>query len=357
MSRRRVGVAAAVVGVVAAGAAAGVALERRAVGRARSAPDPYEDEVFGSLHTAGRTVLADDGVPLHVEVDGDADAALTIVFVHGFTLSMDCWHFQRRDLKGLARLVFYDQRSHGASGRSPRHHATIDQLGRDLHAVLQAVAPRGPVVLVGHSMGGMTLLALADQRPELFAPLADGGRIVGVALVGTAAGAFAETIFGIPGFIGRAVRPVAPGAIRAANRRAHLLEQGRRAGSDIAFLLTRKLSYGGDVPPSLVAFMEHMVAATPVEVMTEFFDTFLRHDKLEALDVLNRIPTLILCGDDDKLTPVHNSHQMAEEVPDAELVVVPGAGHMVMLERPSVVNSALRRLVERAAVEPRAAIA
>ena len=354
MSRRRAGVAAAVVGVVAAGAAAGVALERRAVGRARSAPDPYADEPLGSLHTAGRTVYADDGVPLHVEVEGDENAALTVVFVHGFTLSMDCWHFQRRDLAGLARMVFYDQRSHGASGRSSREHATIDQLGRDLGTVLSAVAPRGPVVLVGHSMGGMTLLALADQCPELFA---EDGRVVGVALVGTAAGAFAETIFGIPGVIGRAVRPIAPGAIRAASRRAALLEQGRRAGSDIAFLLTRRLSYGGDVPPSLVAFMERMVAATPVEVMTEFFDTFLEHDKLAALGTLKAVPTLILCGDEDKLTPVHNSHVMAEALPDAELVVVPGAGHMVMLERPSLVNAALRRLVERAGARRRAATA
>jgi pimeloyl-ACP methyl ester carboxylesterase len=354
VSRRRVGLAAAVIGVVAAGTAAGVALERRAVGRARSAPDPYADEPFGSLHTAGRTVYADDGVPLHVEIEGDDAAPLTIVFVHGFTLSMDCWHFQRRDLAGAGRLVFYDQRSHGASGRSPREHATIDQLGRDLGTVLSAVAPRGPVVLVGHSMGGMTLLALADQHPQLYA---DGGRIVGVALVGTAAGAFAETIFGIPGVLGRAVRPIAPGAIRVVNRRAALVEQGRRAGSDIAFLLTRRLSYGGDVPPSLVAFMERMVAATPVEVMTEFFDTFLQHDKLAALGALKDLPTLILCGDEDKLTPVHNSHVMAEALPDAELVVVPGAGHMVMLERPSLVNAALRRLVERAGARPRAATA
>jgi pimeloyl-ACP methyl ester carboxylesterase len=192
-------------------------------------------------------------------------------------------------------------------------------------------------------MGGKTLLALADRHPELFAE-----RIVGVALVGTAAGAFAETIFGIPGVVGRALRPVAPGVVRAANRRAQLLEQGRRAGSDVAFLLTRRLSYGGNPPPSLVAFMEHMIASTSVEVMTEFFDTFLDHDKLEALQVLASVETVILCGDKDMLTPVKNSHVMADALPDAELVVVPGAGHMVMLERPAVVNGACRRLFARA---------
>jgi pimeloyl-ACP methyl ester carboxylesterase len=346
VSRRRYGIAAAVAGVAAAGVAAGVAAERRVVGRERRGPDRFADEAFGSLHTAGRTVMAADGVPLHVEVLGDEAAPVTIVFPHGFTLSMDCWHFQRQALDGVGRLVFYDQRSHGASGRSPREHSTVDQLGDDLRVVLDAVAPDGPVVLVGHSMGVMTILALADRQPELF-----GSRVVGVALVSTAAGAFAETIFGIPGVVGRVLRPVAPGVVRAANRRASLLESGRRTGSDFAYLLTRQLSFGGPVPPSLVDFMERMVAHTPVEVMTEFFDTFLSHDKLAALDVLAKVETLILCGAKDRLTPPHNSQVMADALPDAELQIVPGAGHMVILERPAVVNAALRRLVDRATAD------
>jgi pimeloyl-ACP methyl ester carboxylesterase len=343
VNRRRIGIGAAVAAAIAASAAAGVAVQRRAVGRARRVPDPYADEPFGSLHTAGRTVVADDGVNLHVEVGGGGSAELTIVFVHGFTLSMDCWHFQRRDLADLGRLAFFDQRSHGASARGPREHATIDQLGDDLRAVLDTVTPTGRVVLVGHSMGGMAVLALADRHPELF-----GSRVAGVALIGTAAGAFAETIFGIPGVVGRSLRPVAPGVIRAANRRAQLLERGRRAGSEIAFMLTRRLGFGPDAPPSLVAFLERMLADTPVEVMTEFFDTFLSHDKLAALDVLADLPVLVLCGADDALTPVKNSHLMADALTDAELVVVPDAGHMVMLERADVVNDALRRLVARA---------
>jgi pimeloyl-ACP methyl ester carboxylesterase len=343
VNRRRAGLLAVAAATVAAGAATGVAAQRRVVGRARSAPDPYADEAFGSLHSSPREVRADDGVALHVEVDGADQAPPTVVFVHGFTLSLDCWHFQRRDLGDLGRLVFYDQRSHGASGRSPREHATIDQLGKDLFTLLQEVVPTGPVVLVGHSMGGMTVLALADQHPEIF-----GDRIVGVALVGTAAGAFAETIFGIPGVVGRALRPVAPGVIRAANHRAALLERGRKAGSDVAFLLTRQLSYGDNAPPSLVAFMERMLAGTSVEVMTEFFDTFLSHDKLDALDVLRGVETLVLCGDRDRLTPPHNSEAMAAALPDAEFVLVRGAGHMVMLEQADTVNAAIRRLVGRA---------
>jgi pimeloyl-ACP methyl ester carboxylesterase len=340
----RIGLAAA--GALVAGVAGGLAVQRRVAGRARSGPDRYADEDFSARRGATTVVVADDGVPLQVEIDEAAPSRVgepTIVFVHGFTLTMDCWHFQRRDLADVGRLVFYDQRSHGGSGRSPRDHATIDQLGEDLRVVLDAVAPSGPVVLVGHSMGGMSILALADRHPELFGP-----RVVGVALLSTAAGAFAETLFGLPGVVGRALRPIAPGVIRAVNRRADLIEQGRRQSGALAFVLVRRFAYGSEVPPSLVTFVERMIAGTPVEVMTEFFDTFLSHDKLQALPALAPVASLVLCGSDDLLTPPHNSQLIADALPDSELVVVPDAGHLVMLEHPEVVDAALRRLVDRA---------
>ena len=99
-----------------------------------------------------------------------------MVFVHGFCLNLDCWHFQRAAYRGLVRTVYYDQRSHGRSGRSDREHADIDQLGRDLKQVIDQVAPDGPVVLVGHSMGGMSIVALAEQFPELIGDRVDRRR-------------------------------------------------------------------------------------------------------------------------------------------------------------------------------------
>ena len=121
-----------------------------------------------------------------------------MVFCHGFALTQETWHYQRRDLGDVGRLVFYDQRGHGRSGWGDREHANIDQLGRDLRRVVDAAAPTGPVVLIGHSMGGMTIMALADQAPELF-----GDRIVGVALLSTSAGKLAEVGFGAPAAIAR----------------------------------------------------------------------------------------------------------------------------------------------------------
>jgi pimeloyl-ACP methyl ester carboxylesterase len=341
--RRKAGAAALAAGAVGAAAAGVLAAERRAVGRARRQPDPFTDEPFFGLHTEGIDVLASDGVTLHVEVDGDKAAPLTVVFAHGFTLRMDAWHFQRRDLGDAARLVFYDQRSHGASGRSRSENCTIDQLGRDLYAVLQAVAPSGPVVLVGHSMGGMTILALADQHPELF-----GDRVVGVALVSTSTGEIAKTIVGLPGWASRAISPVVPQVARLVRRRATLLERNRRVGTDFAYIVTRYLSFGPEVPASLVDFMEKMLTSTSIEVMSEFFDTFLSHDKLKALDVLCDIPVLISCGTEDVLTPLAHSEVMAQALPRAELQVIEGAGHMAKIDRYPAVNGALRRLFARA---------
>jgi pimeloyl-ACP methyl ester carboxylesterase len=343
IGRRALQLAALAGGAATATAAGAVALERRAVGRARSLPDPYADEPFGALHTEGLDVLTADGVTLHVEVDGDLDAPLTIVFIHGFTLSMDAFHFQRRDLGDLGRCVFYDQRSHGASGRSGPAQCTIDQLGDDLLAVLQAVAPDGPVVLVGHSMGGMTILALADRHPELF-----GDRIVGAGLLSTSTGDLAKTIVGVPGWASRAIAPTVPQLARIIRRRAVSLERNRELGGDLAFVITRYLSFGPPVAPSLVVFMERMLLHTPIQVMADFFDTFLSHDKLKALDVLRDVPVLISCGDRDTLTPAAHSELMAAALPDAELQVLAGAGHMAKIDRFGEVNDALRRLVTRA---------
>jgi len=346
---KRGAVVAAAAGVVAAGAVVGLAAERYAVGRSfRTAEDPEADEPFGDLRGTVVPVRSSDGVDLRVEVDGPAARSatpppVTVVFCHGLALSQDSWHYQRRDLSDLGRLVFWDHRGHGRSGRGTPEGAGIDQLGRDLHAVLEATAPTGPVVLVGHSMGGMTVMALADARPELF-----GDRVVGVALVATSPGRLAEVTFGVPAAAGRALRRAAPRALAALNRRPGLVAQGRHLGHDIEFVLTKRYSFATDVPPSLVQFVQRMHDQTPLDVLAELFPAFDAHDKLEALDVLNGVETLIMAGERDLMTPADHSREMVEQVPGAELVILPDAGHLMMLEHHDVVTDHLRDLVERA---------
>ncbi|MGB8650567.1 MAG: alpha/beta hydrolase [Mycobacteriales bacterium] len=352
--RRRVGLIGGIAGAVTVGAAAGLAAERYAIGRSRLAPDPERDEPFFRLPSDRvRRVVADDGVPLHVEEVGPERAGVTVVFCHGYTEQLAVWHYQRQALaaEGLGKLVFWDQRSHGRSGRSAHEHATIDWLGRDLRAVLDACAPTGRVVLVGHSMGGMTIMALAEQHPELF-----GGRVVGVALISTSTGRLASVTFGLPAAFSGVNRVVLPWVTRGMRGRPEVFERGRRLGTDLAFLATRRGAFGStDVSPALVELVEKMVADTPVDVIAEFYDTFVNHDKLAALAVLSKVETLVLVGSKDVVTPVEHSRTIAAEVPEAQLVVVEGAGHMVQLERAPLVTLHLRALVRRAARSRRSA--
>ena len=337
----------AALGVVAVGAAVGLSAERYAVGRTRLRPDPEAREPFFAL-PADRTrrVVADDGVPLHVEEVGPSDAPLTVVFLHGYVQEMAGWHYQRIALAqdNPGRLVFYDHRAHGRSGRGRPESATIDQLGRDLLTVLDAVVPRGPVVLVGHSMGGMTIMALADARPDLF-----GSRIVGVALLSTSTGKLAELTFGLPSVLRPLSKLTLPWLSRGVRRRPEPFETGRRLGSDLSFVFARYAGFGDrEVSPALVTLVEQMAANTPIDVIAEFHDTFTTHDKLAAIGVLDQVETLILVGSKDLITPEDHSKAMAESLPRASLVVVEGAGHMVQLERAPLVTLQLRALVGRA---------
>ncbi|MFF8771584.1 alpha/beta fold hydrolase [Kitasatospora sp. NPDC015120] len=349
------------VGVLAAGAAAGVAIERLTVGRTmrrRARAELDAKAPYGSLRGRPRTVAAADGTELYVELDGpEPDGAgvageagpLTVVFCHGYCLNQDSWHFQRAAFRDGPRLVFWDQRSHGRSERSRSflagEPASIDQLGGDLKAVIDAVAPTGPLVLVGHSMGGMTVMALADQYPGLFRE-----RVAGVALIGTLAGNWDAVTFGLPQAGARLFRRVAPGMMKLLGRQPDLVEATRRLGADVSAVFYRRFSFGGkDVDPGVARFAEQMLDATPIDVVAEFYPVFSAHEKTAALAALRGIPVLVLTGTKDLLTPPGHGEVMAEQLPGAELVLVEDAGHLVMLERPDAVDGRLAALFERAA--------
>ncbi|MFJ4687411.1 alpha/beta fold hydrolase [Streptomyces sp. NPDC088789] len=371
--RKATGIAGAAIGVLAAGAAAGVAIERMTVGRgirqkARLALDSTGP--YGSLRGTPGRAHADDGTELYYEVDEvepaealtprrrrlfgrKAPLPVTVVFSHGYCLNQDSWHFQRAALRGVVRTVHWDQRSHGRSARGvaqiERDEAvSIDQLGRDLRAVLDAAVPEGPIVLVGHSMGGMTVMALADQFPELIRD-----RVVAVALVGTSSGRLAEVSFGLPVAGVNAVRRVLPGVLKALGQQADLIERGRRATADLFAGIIKRYSFASrDVDPAVARFAERMIEATPIDVVAEFYPAFTDHDKVEALERFTGLPVLVLAGVKDLVTPSEHSEAVADRLPDAELVLVPDAGHLVMLEHPEVVTDRLADLLTRVGAVP-----
>ncbi|KAB8167230.1 alpha/beta fold hydrolase [Streptomyces sp. 3MP-14] len=353
----RAGIAGLALGAV----ATTVAVERLTVSRsvrrqAREALDAAGP--FGTLRGVPGTAVADDGTELHYEVeelerDPGGGTAGTVVFCHGYCLNQDVWHFQRAALRGRVRAVYWDQRGHGRSapGRAQRERGEplhIKQLGRDLRAVLDAAAPTGPVVLVGHSMGGMTVMSLVEQHADYVAR-----RVAGAALLSTSAGDLTQVTYGFPPLAVRAARRAAPGVLRLLGSQAELVERGRRAVGDLYAGLIRRYSFGEPdaVDPAVARFAERLIESVPIDVVAEFYPAFAEHATWEALTTLHTLsedlPALVLVGDRDEITPPEHSRRIASALPAAEFTTLPGAGHLVTLERPDEVTGHLVELLSR----------
>jgi pimeloyl-ACP methyl ester carboxylesterase len=361
---RQAGLLGAVVGVAAAGVAAGVAVERlmlRRPGARTEVDDPYAGERFGELpYDESLTVRTAEGLDLYVEIvepndgiDLDLgprfgefdDVEPTLIFVHGFCLDMGTFYFQRTALtrRGDSRMVFYDQPGHGRSGKLHSGEYTLDSLGAALYRVINETAPDGPVVLIGHSMGGMTIMALAEQQPELF-----GEKVRGVVFISTSAGKLDEVTFGMPDFLARFSRPLVPMITGAGRLTGGMIDSLRRASTDLAWLLTRKYGFGTAKPsPALVSYVEQMNSRTGTEVVARYLRAIYTHARYPALEALKQVPTLVISGDKDQLTPPSHSEEICRILPDARFVSVPDAGHVALLERPDVVNAALIDFLEQ----------
>lgn len=274
----------------------------------------------------------------------NAPEDLTLIFAHGYGLNMDCWHFERRDLAGIGTMVFYDQRSHGRSGRSPKEHVSIEQLGRDLFGIMEEFAPTGPVILIGHSMGGMSIMALAEQHPEIF-----GDRVIGVELCSTSsrrAGPGPDRAAGQ----GRDADPGAGDADRLGPgpgpRRGRAQPQGRHGHQLPADpeVLVRLRGAG----KRFTEFVNEMIAATPISVIAEFYPIFAMHQRYDHLEPLQKVECVVIGGDSDHLTPFEHSEDIVRHVPGAELVEVKNCGHLGLIEHHREFTAALLGMIERA---------
>ena len=287
-------------------------------------------------------MTTDDGVPIAVHRYGGADARLTVVFVHGHCLRTDSWSYLREH---LARrwgadigMVFYDHRGHGESGSAAPATYTIDQLGRDLDAVLRVIVPTGPIVLVGHSMGAMVTLAYARLFPHTI-----GTRVVGVGLIAGAAGGV--TRIGLGRFLHRyAVASLQVAVVRA----PRMMQASKQMTRRIFEPIVREAQFGTRaVNPRMAAIATAMLNDTPLLTMSSFLASFIAFDETATLHRLGAIPALVLAGTADIVVPYAHSVVLASQLACAELVAVDGAGHSVILERAEEVALSLVALVDR----------
>jgi pimeloyl-ACP methyl ester carboxylesterase len=330
--------------VFAAGAIAGAALEELLFRRVLGRPDEEGAEPIGSLHGEPLRVRTFDGTEIYAEAFGPPDAPLTLVLAHGAIESRWLWHYQLRDLSadGRLRLLAYDARGHGLSGPARGPEGTTPMtpytMARDLVAVARELT-RGSLVLIGHSMGGMTVQALwqhGDIRQM-------DGRVAGVVLINTTYTSDLRGWRGRGGLHERAIERVED-VLQRVPRPPRIVDRLRPGRNDLTLLIAR-LVYGRDPSPRHVEASVRMYERTPTPTIAALVDIagFDAHGALPLIDV----PVLILAGERDLVTPPLLSETIAARVPDAELVVLDGCGHIGPFERHEEVTAHLRKFAER----------
>ncbi|MBU8871267.1 MAG: alpha/beta hydrolase [Gemmatimonadales bacterium] len=248
----------------------------------------------------------------------DSADRVPVLWIHGYPLSSLLWELQISDLADIARQITPDLRGHGQTPSTAAPYS-MEMLANDCVRLLDHLGFVGPVVIGGLSMGGYVALEICRRHPD---------RVAGLILASTRAGADSAE--------GKAGRDTA--AAVATGTGVEAIVEGM-----LPKLLAPK-TY--DEQPDLVDFVREMMMETSVDGVVGALAAMRdRVDSTPGLPNL-QIPTLVIHGAEDQLIPVGEAESMAAALPDAELVVVPGAGHLPNLEQPEVFGDAVRGFLE-----------
>jgi pimeloyl-ACP methyl ester carboxylesterase len=309
-------------GAAAAVAGAGYVASRLFAGRVRRAPDPYagEDDLFPD-DVRDERIPTSDGGEIHVvrrDRRGDGRGpGRPLVLLHGIGLRSGLWRYQFFDLADRFHVMAVETRGHGES-RPGSDGYGLEPAGRDLAEVLATLDVRDAIV-VGHSMGGMVAMRFAADHPAVL-----DERVAGLVFVGTV------PFLGVPAFIGAAAANLADWAAHYEGRRLKI-PLDRFARSDLAFVLSR-VAFGVDPSPTHVELTRRMLSDIPIQAFVPSGLRLLSHDAADAMRA-TQTPSVVVVGDHDHITPPRFSEALAELLPNTRLVVLPGCGHQVMLER------------------------
>ncbi|WP_158886723.1 alpha/beta fold hydrolase [Amycolatopsis anabasis] len=284
-----------------------------------------------------RRFVTADGSALRVVGSGPADAPVTVVLVHCWMMDHESWDDVVSHLGPDVRVLRYDHRGHGRSVAAPPGTARIEQLADDLAELLADRAPTGKLVLAGHSLGGMTIMALAERHPELVR-----ARVAGVAFVATSSGDLSSNTFGVPPKLFTAGQRIEAPVNRWLVRRD---PRSRRYGTAVL----RLVLFGRNPSRYDLARAAKQFARSHPASMIGIRYSLYEHDRYHALAAFRDIPAVVLAGAVDVLTPVGHLARIARALPDADFVLFPRAGHMLPFERSAEVAERIGGLLRAAA--------
>ncbi|MDK7237928.1 alpha/beta hydrolase [Corynebacterium amycolatum] len=269
-----------------------------------------------------------------------ANDPVTIVFIHGFTLAGESWYRQFNALRKShpeARLLTMDLRGHGQTGAVPASLCTVEGAAADALAVIAERAATGKLIVVGHSLGGLIALHMVRAAEESIRR-----RIAGVVLISTSIDKLAAQ--GVPQILASPVADAARNAIESSPKEI------RKFREAIASLMAPSLAvavFARRTDYEIIEFHAAMINETPLETFVGYLDDLQDHDEFAAGPHLEGLPGAVLVGTKDDVTPRKQADLIMENWPDAELVEVDGAGHMLPLEAPDAVNRAIERVLEK----------
>lgn len=258
-----------------------------------------------------RTIV--NGIQVVYTDEGEGSCLL---FVHGFPLCRGAWSKQVEAFKSSYRVIAPDLRGLGETV-STEGPVPMSRFAEDLHALAQHLET-GPVILVGHSMGGYVALAFAKAYPKA---------VRGLVLVGTKAGADAPEV---------------------AEARRALAEQVRVEGSSVVInAMAPKMLSDGNLDKGMAAAVRSlMTPSRPEGVSGALLGMAERPDARPWLGKM-RMPVLVIAGLDDTIIPPSESQAMAKAIHGAQLRLIPQAGHLVAFEQAEAFNTALWDWPER----------
>jgi pimeloyl-ACP methyl ester carboxylesterase len=308
------------------GLAVGLWGEQALMHRERSRPDRAAADDFSPLADARHQVIeVSDGGRLHVVERGEGRP---LVFLHGVSLSAVTWHYQLLDLATRFRTVAVDFRGHGRSETGHDGH-TLERVGHDLAELLVALDLHD-AVLVGHSMGGLTVFEFLVDHAEVVAERVAGAVLVS-SLASTEGNVHAWHI------LSTMLAPVSAWGLRAAGR----LPGGYLPSTDLSYLIARA-GFGRAPSPTHVELTRAMTAATSTSVLADFTVEIARAELRDRLAEVT-LPVLVVAGSRDVVTPMSNAREIVRNLPGAELKVLRGGGHMLMLERRKELNELIEK--------------
>lgn len=282
-----------------------------------------------------------DGTRLALAAWGPSGAP-TVVLVHGLGLSMDSWGELPERLSGVHRVVGYDLRGHAQSGDAKNGDYSMEAQANDLDAVLRSVVPPGEkAVVVGSSLGGGIILAHAH--------LCGGERVAGVVFAGS--GGSGVTFLGFPA---RGLPDWASAALRTGwvklLRASALVGRRIRPVQALSDRLIRRFAFTARTPQEPVEHVRASFLGSRPLALARTTLASVSHDGTTLASDLN-VPTLVLHGSDDPEVPDKEIQRLLSALPDAELVTLPGAGHLLPLTDPETVARHVARWVRHVGLD------